>query len=526
MLQRELRTQRREPLTVLYMLVLGILAGAFAAAGPVELVRNRGVVPRDAAWSMLLASTALTAFGQVITTMVAATVVLRDEAERVNELLTATLLSRREYLLGKLLAALCVLVLIYAAIPLGLAVGAVAAGGAPLRAFTGSVLPFVWLVLPTMLAVGALQFAVGVISGRLWVIVAQGLLLIWLWSACVDGAISPAIGAASAWLDPFGSAAVLRSTADWSDLQRATGAMPITAAIIGGRALWLLIGSVAAFLALTVAPRADANAHSHAASRAGNALSVHAQPLLRGGELSAWRGLRATTSYVASWILRDPGWRILALLGAINVGVHALIEARVSSMTPDVTTVALTALHLHARLFLILLATIYAGEVVWREREERSSPLFDALPISDGSLLLGRVSGVIVAQCALVFALTLTASGCAMIGGRAIVSPGVLILNVFFTVLLPFLLWMLIALGVHVAIQQKVAGHLLCIAAWVLAVISSRNVAAPVNGDQPAWWWAVAAGGALLVAWLGWVRGNDSARGPRIRGAIAGAAFS
>ena len=41
----ELRTQRREPLTLLYVLVLGLLSMAFAAAGPVELVRGRGAVP-------------------------------------------------------------------------------------------------------------------------------------------------------------------------------------------------------------------------------------------------------------------------------------------------------------------------------------------------------------------------------------------------------------------------------------------------------------------------------------------------
>lgn len=48
--------------------------------------------------------------------------------------------------------------------------------------------------------------------------------------------------------------------------------------------------------------------------------------------------------------------------------------------------------------------------------------------------------------------------------------------------------------------------------AGVLAVISSRNAAAPVDGDRPQWWWAVVACAALVVAWLGWVRGDDSAR--------------
>ena len=190
----ELRVQRREPLTVLYMLVFALLATAFAAAGPVELVGDRGPVPRDAPWSLMLASTAITAFGQVITTMVAATVVLRDRADRVADLLVATPLTRREYLLAKLLASLLMLALIYAAVPVGLIAGSLLGGGSLLRAMVGTLPPFVAVVLPTMLAVGALQFSVGVLSGRLWVIVGQGLLLIWLWTATI-GWVSGSDGA-------------------------------------------------------------------------------------------------------------------------------------------------------------------------------------------------------------------------------------------------------------------------------------------------------------------------------------------
>jgi ABC-2 type transport system permease protein len=528
----ELRTQRREPLTVLYMLVLGLLAAAFAAAGPVELVRHRGAVPRDAAWSMLLAATALTAFGQVITSMVAATVVLRDEADRLRDLLVVTRLSRREYLLGKLCVALAMLCVIYAAIPIGLAAGALLAGGSLTAVLRASVLPFVVIVLPTMLAIGALQFAAGVLSGRLWFIVTQGLILIWIWSACVDAAQSATFGGVAALLDPFGSAAVLRATAAWTDAERATNAMPVTGLIVAGRALWLCLGAAAACAAILSPAREPVRAPALRGDELGEVQDVQdvravqdAQamtPSVRSTSRARWQGVTATSLYVARWMLRDAGWRVLAVLGAVNVGVHAAIEGRSGTATHHVTatTAALLALRVHARLFLILLATIYAGEIVWRERDDRSAPLFDALPVSDLAMLAGRVLGVIGAQVVLVAALALTAALCTMAGTGEAVVMGTYVAGVAQTVMLPFAMWMVVALGVHALVQQKVIGHLLCIAGWVVAVLTVRIDAVPAAGDHLGGWWLVVAAVALGVTWLGWVRGEVVSVAGRFR--IAG----
>ena len=469
-------TQRREPLTVLYALVLGLLAAAFAAAGPVELVRGRGEVPRDAAWSMMLASTALVAFGQVITTMVAATVVLRDRQDRVAELLGVTTLTAREYLAGKLLAALLVLSVVYAAIPVGLVAGAVGAGGGVRQALAGSVPPFVLLVLPVMLAVGMLQFAAGVLSGRLWVLVGLGLLLIWLWSA----AVGEAGGAGASWwwvvVDPFGSAPLLQATRDWSDAERRVRALPVTTALVTGRVVWLMLGATAASLAVrrgAVTGR-DARAvrgggRGVAPSRVVSVIVRGAGVAVPGGALPAWRAAVGTARYVASWMLRDAGWRVLTALGAVNVGVHAVLDARGGAADPAV--VAGGVLAEHARLFLILLATIYAGELTWREREDRSAPLFDVLPVRDGALVAGRIAGAVLAQCLVWVVLVGAAAGGVAVGRGAVVDVRAIAAAAVPDVLVPFVVWLLVSLAVHVVVQQKVVGHLVCIAGWVSGVL-------------------------------------------------------
>ncbi|MCC7054713.1 MAG: hypothetical protein IT355_15685 [Gemmatimonadaceae bacterium] len=510
-LRLEWRVQRREPLTVLYALVLGLLAAAFAAAGPVELVRGRGSVPRDAAWSMMLASSALTAFGQVITTMVAATVVLRDRHDRVAELLAVTPLSRREYLTGKLLAALGVLGLVYSAIPVGLVAGAVGGGGTLSQAMTASLPPFVMVVLPTMLAVGLLQFGVGVLSGRLWVLVGLGLVLIWFWSGAVDVVTAGRSGLLPVLLDPFGSAPLLQATLGWSDAERVARGMPVTLGLVLSRGLWVTLGGLVALRALLAGdelPRPRLVPDGAPQPPIGDAPPL-VQPMRAMAPLPAWRAALGTARHGAAWMLRDAGWRVLSLLGAVNVGVHAWLDGRQVSApsAADVTLLAYSAVTLHARLFLILLATIYAGELVWREREDRSAAFFDVLPVADGALIAGRVAGVVAAQGVVVGLLAVAAAVGAGLGAGVVPDVAWLSARVVAGVLAPFVGWMIASLAVHVLVQQKVVAHLLCIAGWVLAVMLLGAARAEGAAVGP---WMVT--GVMLLAAtairVGWVRGT------------------
>lgn len=511
----ELQVQRREPLTVLYMLVFALLATAFAAAGPVELVGDRGPVPRDAPWSLMLASTAITAFGQVITTMVAATVVLRDRADRVADLLVATHLTQREYLLAKLLASLLMLALIYAAVPVGLIAGSLLGGGSLLRAMVGTLPPFVAVVLPTMLAVGALQFSVGVLSGRLWVIVGQGLLLIWLWTAAI-GWVSGSDGASlAALLDPFGSAPLLRGTRDWSDAERLVRVMPLSPLLLVSRAVWMTIGFLAATIAITRVPARSRAAKTDVTRGDVQPVVLPALALVRAHRPHWWRGLGGTAHYVARWMLRDTGWRVLALLGAVNVAVHARIDGAAAGSAAMPTTIAVHALQEHSRMFLILLATIYAGELVWREREERSAAFFAAMPIADATLLGGRVIGVLAAQCAMVLLLAVAAAAGVAAGGGGM-AAGVLLVA-WHAVLLPFLAWMLLALAVHVLLQQKVVAHLVCIAGWAVASVHFGAATPAVGTEMAPWHWTVTCLLAVCVVCVSWTRAPMDGRQRRRR---------
>jgi ABC-2 type transport system permease protein len=520
----EWRIQRREPLVVLYAIILGLLAAVFAAAGPIDLVTGRGAVPRGASWSITLACTSITAFGQVITTMVTATTVLRDRADRFAGLVLVSRLSTQRYLAAKLVGALSMLCLVYLAIPVGIVLGTVLHGGSGFAAMHSVVRPMLLLVLPTMLAVGALQFGAAVLSQRLWVVLGVGLSLIWLWSAVTDAVTVSGTGGVATWLDPFGAAPVLAATRDWSDAMRSSVMVPITSDLIVARLVWFCIGAVVAALAIARGERATRSVGAARLTREGAAdvappltAGRRQEALLRApAARPAWVSAAATARFVMLWLVRDAGWRVLTLLGALNVAIHVGIDVANAGVGGAEKAVA-SAVALHSQLFLILLATIYAGELVWRDRDDRSLLVFDVLPVTEGARMVGRILGVAAAQGAVIATIGLAAGLATLVAGGApelLRVAGASAASLF----VPFVLWFLLALVVHVAVMQKLLAHLLCIAGWAAVIAIRGAVPSPTGeGALDPWVSLLFGGAAALVSWRVWDRGAETSRWDRWR---------
>ncbi len=525
--QFEVRAQLREPLTVLYLLVFGLLSFGYAASDVVELVSSRGAVPRTASWALMLAFGGLTAFGQVITTMIATTALLRDEAQRTREFVATSGLGARTWFVARVLAALCIMVLVYAAMPLGIVVGAFVSGGATngglqtlLSAITASLRAFVVITLPTMVVVTLLLATAAAYTRRVLGVLAAALVLVGLWQLALALVAQPHMAHVGAMLDPFGNAPVLAITTSWSEAERATRLVPLAGLLLLNRLLWVGIA-----LALTVAllmtrstqllGSGPSPAKTLAVYRVGHALSR---------ARSATASLRAFTS---AWMCLDGGWRVVSALAVVNAVANAATRPIVHDAVATPTSAAVLLLvSTHARLFFILLATVYAGELVWRERDVRVDQLLGSLPVSRRALVLGRISGLLAAQWQVVG--PLTASGLLLAVVRATPAAGTLcsILSPWtawtvFVLWLPFVHLTLLSLAVHVLLDHKVLAHLLLIGGWVLAVSIDQSFAAPwwvrfaesaplmredvvnwgVLAQRGAYWSAVSAACGLLCWW-------------------------
>jgi ABC-2 type transport system permease protein len=459
LLRFELALQRRDFFAWLAALVFLLLTAGYASGGPVLLVEGLGAVPRLAPWALAQAMAGVTAFGQVITAITAATTVLRDVGLRTQPLLLTTPLPWRDYLRGRFLGTLATLVAINAAIPLGLLLGATLAGTWP--GADALLRPLLVLVLPNVLLVAATFFAAGALSGGFPVILTVGLGFIGCWQSGIalvrDGVDLGAL------LDPFGNAALLRATGGWDEAARSTLAMPVDAWLVGNRLLWLALGTGLLLVThwrwgpvSTRGAAVDGRGPAPLRADAGRA----ALPPLRGpgpvaGWLAEWRfGLR--------WVTRERGAAALLLLGALNAVANGWRVA-------DDPTALVRALEFHARLFAILVATIYAGELVWRDRDLRADGLLDATPVPAARRLDGRAMGVLTGLLAFPLLLWLLALLLPLLRGAA---PAVACSArwLFGVGGSGFALLFVVSLLVHRAVGHKTVAHLLLITAWVAAV--------------------------------------------------------
>lgn len=439
----ELRLHARDFMAWLGVMVFFFLAFAHASGGPISLVSGAlAAMPRTATPVLAQAMAGLTAFGQVITAMTAATVALRDVSLRSEGMVLATGIGWRRYLLGRYAATLVVLLLIYLAIPLGFAAGAMVGGGERL-AWQALALPLGTLVLPNVVLVAAAFFAAGALSGGFTVILFVGLGFIGLWQTGLS--LASRGEALGALLDPFGNAA-----------------LTLGQGLAMNRALWL--SAAAVFLGITLwrwrPGRALARAASEAISLVASTPSEMTTVPLRG---ASSRGVWSSEyRFGLHWVLRDGGFVVLLGLALLNAVANGWSVANDS-------TALVRALEFHARLFGILIATIYAGELVWRDRDVRADAMLDALPVSRELRLLARASGVLTALLILPLGVSLAALVLPLIRG-ATTNATCTIPWLAGVGTVTFIVLFAASLAVHRIVQHKTAAHLLLISAWVAAI--------------------------------------------------------
>jgi ABC-2 type transport system permease protein len=187
-----------------------------------------------------------------------------------------------------------------------------------------------------------------------------------------------------------------------------------------------------------------------------------------------------------------------------------------------------------------LLLVIYAGEVVWRERETGLGEITDAAPVPEWARFLGKFGALGLFLCMWMLFLALAGMLVQVRLDYSHHEPG-LFLKVLLGLQLPeYLLFALLALVIHTVVNQKYIGHLVVILVYSFMVFSfalgidhnllvyaggpkwSYNDMRGFGGSIGPWlwfklYWAAWALLLAVVARLLWVRGKDHHFGVRLQ---------
>jgi hypothetical protein len=346
----------------------------------------------------------LTSFGTVIISAIFGTSILRDFQLDTYQLIFTKPLSKFAYLGGRWAGSMVISLFIFSGLMFGTAVGTLMPWADKDRMG-----PFnVWFYLQPYLTItgvqifflGSLFFLVAALTRRIVIVYLQGVIIFAIY---LIGAIFVLTNRSleTFWpslLDPLGIVLFDTATRYWTVADKNTHLLVLSGVFLYNRLLWIGVG-VASLIATFVffpmsAEQLTAKRIARRDSKRGAGEQEDEEPVWHAAALTLPRvsqkfGGRAIGSQLVSLtrlrflnIVREiPFWAIalimivLAVLNARQAG-----HMRGSSVWP-VSYLMAEVVSGSASLFLYVIATLYAGELIWRERDVRFDQIHDALPV-------------------------------------------------------------------------------------------------------------------------------------------------
>ncbi|HST01086.1 MAG TPA: hypothetical protein VLJ84_05445, partial [Usitatibacter sp.] len=465
-------------------------------------------------------------------------------------------ISKRDYFLGRFVGALLALLYVFAGIALGIVVGTHWPGVQASRIGPWSILaflhPYLILLLPNMVIFGAIFFGLAALTRRMMPVYVAGVVVLIGWLAASALTSDMENYKLAGLVDPVGLTALFNMTRYWSVSEKNTLLVPLAGNLLENRAAWLALGlAILAFCywRFTMSYAPAERSRRVVAPRAQEAIGRMpiAKPLpvvtRHLSQLDALRELPAMVGLYTRQTMKNAYFIVIVLAGALFVLANAkTLGAIYGTTTYPVTYQVIDIVLGSFRLFTLVVMALYAGELVWREREAHMAQLTDSLPTPTWLPLVAKlltlfaviaVMQVVVMVCGILIQL---------FHGYTKLEIGQYLYRLFALQLVDYWILACLAFFIHVLVNNKYLGHFIVIFYWIASISAALlgydhllyrfGAMTPVpysdmNGYGnfvPAhrWlelYWGSAALLLVLASRLLWVRGVDTPMRTRLRAA-------
>ncbi|QCR22384.1 M1 family metallopeptidase [Pontibacter sp. SGAir0037] len=483
--------------------------------------------------------TAITVMGGFIWLVMGANVAgeaaARDVQQRIHSLIYTTPVKKLNYLGGKFLAAFAVNALLLLALPVGVLLSfylPVMDQGEllPLRPLAYGNVYFL-IALPNAFVATALQFAFAALSRQVLASYMASLLLAFF-AQILAIATAKLFGN---WdlvklLDPVGVAGIIGNELQtWTATEKNTRLVTLEGMFLLNRVLWAGVAAGLLWFAYlrykfanpaTGSWKARFVRHSEVQAKTSAETAINRATAIKVPQVTPSFGYASHVSQV--FTIAWASFKKIAghPLGLTLVGAMALASAILGSSImaefgiPLLPTTQQVTGYLAAPVssvnspwvVLPLLILYFVGELVWRERDAGLGDIADAAPVPDWVLFMGKFLGL--GGIILVWMALLMAGGIGMQLGLGYDKLEIsLYLQVLFGLqLLEYMLFALLALVVHVVVNQKYGGHLAMLLVFSFMAFPSRyGIEHPmlIFGADTGWWYTDMRGfGPTLGPWL------------------------
>jgi ABC-2 type transport system permease protein len=411
-LRFELRQQFRSPLLWLMGFLFAALGWAATAFDAIQIGGAIGNVHRNAPVVIVQFTAVFTLLGMLFTAMAINSALLRDFEQGTAELIFASPIRRRDYIAGRVAAAVISCLAIYALILFGIFLGQFMPWIDAAR--LGPVAPshyawaYVVFVIPNLLFAAALLALLAIVTRSvLWVYIGVlGFIILYT----VTGVLLRDLD--NVWVatlsEPLGLRAIGRTIRYWSAEERNTRLPEMAGYLLANRALWiaLALALFAACFALFKTERSGTGrgfrkrkaAKTVEITMAAPAVRSHALPRApqQSGARTAVVQLLRQLRFDTLGVLRGVPFIVMLLFALANFLPSAIFaQTRFEASIHPVTSQMLAALQGAYSFMLIIIVLFYAGELVAKERAAKIHEVTDAMPVPNWVPLVAKFGALI-----------------------------------------------------------------------------------------------------------------------------------
>jgi hypothetical protein len=536
--------------TYVYFLLFGslgfLLMTAAAGAIPQASFNFEGEkILVNAPYALTVLITILGCFGLLVTAAVAGRAAYEDFDHRTEPFFFTAPIRKIDYLGGRFLAAMAILLIVYSSIGLGLYAATWLPGLDPAKVGPNHVLayvmPYLTSLIPNLLLMGAVFFSLAALTRRIYPVYVGSVVM--LTGYLIASTLTDNIDTrwVAALIDPFGSNALDRVTEYWTIAEKNGRLVGLEGLLLWNRVLWL---GVAAAIAVFTWWRFRMQ---YAAGRAGRRPAEPAADVLAADAMRervemprCTRDFRFGPSLVSllrlTWLsfvetVKNVYFLVILLSGLLFLVVAARTTESIYGtptypVTHDMMTIAGGVFYL----FVLILITFYAGELVWRERDARADEIIDSLPLPGWTLPLSKLFALLLVPVLLQAILMAACMAVQLAKGYTHLEPLLYAKQLLGIDAIDYCLLAALAITVQAIVNNKYLGHFVMVLYYLAATFMgqfglehllyrypehSRYTYSDMNGYGrdlgPVFWfdayWGAFAVLLVLAARLFWVRG-------------------
>jgi len=460
----------------LAMLWMAAAGGVFKEAS----VNFGGKVFINAPRSVELTVAFLGCLGVIVVAAMMGRAVQQDFEYQMHHFFFSAPIAKHAYVFGRFLGALAVLALVFSSIVLGAWLGTFLPGIEPDRmgpALAGTYLrPYLFTLLPNLFIFGAIFFVLAALTRRMLPVYVGSVVMMLGYIVAPSLARDLDYKTLAALIDPFGTTALIRLTEYWTTAERNSLAVPFEGVYLLNRVLWLGFGAVVLVLGYwrfdfigntdNRGPRAEPAAPANLSL---TALHTRETPDFAARSLglllfkSIWFNLRESVKNIY--------FAVILLAGGLALFASALdLGAIFGTNTYPVTYQILELIAGVYSLFMLIVTTFYAGELVWREREARIAQMIDALPLPSWLPLMGKTLSLVALQALMLFFAMLCGMAIQLSKGYFALEPALYLHRLFLIDLPQYALLAVLAIALQAIINQKYLAYFAMVLYYIVTI--------------------------------------------------------